>query len=161
MKKTLSILALCLLTFIACSDNEAKVYEPVLSKEKIEFPFESLEDGMFSVIYRNYDDQIIPIHLHLVSEVGEVIEDSKELDFCQDVMSIRNGRFIPNWTMINGNFAVIPESAVPNQNDHPNLVSYNLPMGTYIILLDGPETCSRENYVTFDITTNKVIERLQ
>ena len=45
----------------------------------------------------------------------------------------------------------IPESEVPNQNDHPNLVSYNLPVGTYLLLLMDSKSCTRENHIIFDV----------
>ena len=45
----------------------------------------------------------------------------------------------------------IPESEVQNQNDHPNLVSYNLPVGTYLVLLMDSTSCTRENHIIFDV----------
>ena len=73
---------------------------------------------------------------------NEVIADSSNKDFCNEVNAIRKGIALENVIPINLNLLVENEKSVLNQNDHPNLVSYSFPKGTYMILLMN----SRKNY---------------
>ena len=46
---------------------------------------------------------------------------------------------------------------VLNQNDHPNLISYSLPMGTYLLFLMDGIDCNENQYDVFDISTNDAL----
>ena len=110
-------------------------------------------------IYRNIEQEPITISLIMLST--SIIPDSQSFDFCNGVMALRNGKEIMEWTPINFNYSMKPESLIENQNDHPNLVSYNLPVGTYLIMLMDSKTCSKDNYTVFDVKKNKYIEGLK
>ena len=108
-------------------------------------------------IYRNYSQDTIPIVFAGIS-TGEVLEDSQNYDFCPDIINLRNGINDQDWFLINFNHPITPEILVANQNDHPNLVSYSLPMGTYIAFTTDSDQCSKEQYAIFDINTNDAFD---
>tara|TARA_Y100000768_G_C23730200_1_gene564465 strand:+ start:61 stop:549 length:489 start_codon:yes stop_codon:yes gene_type:complete len=138
---------------IACGNDDINIYEPLLTKEKVEFPFEDIENGKFQVIFRNYEDESIAYSVVMISN-GTVIENSQEMDFCEGVTALRNNKQVSEWLPINYNYSAKPESQIENQNDHPNLISYSFPKGTYIIMLQDITGCSKENYSVFDVLTN-------
>ena len=140
-----------------CGEKEVPIIEPNISKDMIEFPFEEIENGKFTAIYRNNTEDSVPITLVMLSQ-NEVIKDSSNKDFCNEINAIRKGIALENVIPINLNLLVENENSVINQNDHPNLVSYSFPKGTYMILLMNSTSCNRDNYVTFDVKTNDGIE---
>ena len=71
------------------------------------------------------------------------------------IPAIRNNKGVEEWTPINFNINMVSENNVPNQNDHPNLISYSLPMGTYLGFISEAEQCYKEQYDVFNITTNE------
>ncbi|MFL2654100.1 MAG: hypothetical protein ACJ0J5_07090 [Dehalococcoidia bacterium] len=154
--KNLFILSLVFIFFIIGCSEETFIYEPEINNDKLSFPFEERDGGKLGVIVRNLSSKIEPINMFLITR--DVITDVKNQDYCNEVSKIREGRFIPEWTAINSNLPMMPESEVTNQNDHPNLISYNLPKGTYLLMLNHSETCSRDNYITFIIKTNSAFE---
>tara|TARA_Y100000817_G_scaffold233928_1_gene186253 strand:+ start:825 stop:1313 length:489 start_codon:yes stop_codon:yes gene_type:complete len=158
LKKILLVTLLIIFIF-SCGDSEAKIIEPLLTNTTIEFPEEELDDGAFGAIFRNYHDDSVQITVIMLRD--SIIPDSSTLDFCMGVDAIRNGKGVKEWTPINFNMNMISENNVPNQNDHPNLISYNLPVGTYLVMLMNADSCNRENYDVFDVTRNKSYEGLQ
>ena len=154
--KNFVIFKLLLIFIIIGCSNETLVFEPEINNEKLSFPFNELDNGELVIIVRNLSNKIEPINMFLIS--SDLIKDSKNQDYCNEVSKIREGRFIPEWVLLNANIPMIPESEVLNQNDHPNYIRYNLPKGTYLLMLNHPETCSRDNYITFNIKTNKAFE---
>jgi len=157
LRKVLILLLILLFSVIACGNDQNKIYEPIVSKDKIEFPFEKNKDGTMIIIFRNYDSESIKLSLLLISQ-NELVNNSQTKDFCEEVNLLRSGIMVEEWIPINFNYPIINEGAIINQNDNPNLISYNLPMGTYIVMLQDSESCNRDNYITFDITTNKAFE---
>ena len=155
MKKILLLVLLLLLVF-SC-EAESKILEPTVTKEKIEFPLRQLDQGEFVAIYRNTSNDSISMSLIMVS--NKIIKDSDSKDFCEGVSAIRQGKQILEWTPLNYNVSIHAESTVANQNDHPNLISYNLPVGTYLLMLMDSESCSRDNYTVFDVKKNENFER--
>ncbi len=151
MKKLLIVFSMALILSLACN-NEDEIIEPEVSEDSIVFPFDSRNNGKFFVIYRNYSDNTIPITL-VMRKSTEVMKNSQNYDFCPDLLNVRNG-INTDWTPINLNLPIIPEDNVENKNDHPNLVSYTLPMGTYVALLMNGENCNKDQYHIFDIKTN-------
>ena len=138
--------------FFGCSSEETQIYESYLFEDKIEFPFQDIESGNFITIFRNNHSASVPPSIVMVS--NEVLKDSQNLDFCEGVNALRNGKKVLEWTIINHNYAFVPETSVENQNDHPGLISYSLPKGTYMIMLMDPSECNKNNYVIFDVKTN-------
>lgn len=154
IKKVLILLSILLFSVISCGSDINEIYEPIVSEDKIEFPFEKRDSGKMTVIFRNNNNtESINVSVILISR-DELIEDSQNKDFCNEVKLLRSGVAIENWIPINFNFPVIFEGGIENQNDNPNLISYRLPMGTYIVMLQDSESCNRDNYITFDIKTN-------
>ena len=151
--KKIFIIVFILAFVFACSSDEKVLYEIEISKDKIEFPFKDIENGKFISIYKNYSNETIPISTVLISN-GSVMENSQDLDLCEGVNALRNGKSVQEWIIINHNLPVVPEFEVINSNDHPNLVSYSFPLGTYLIMLMDPINCNKDNYVIFDVTTN-------
>ena len=82
-------------------------------------------------------------------------DDSQNYDFCNDIQNFRRGIITSEWIMINVKHPIKPEISVSNQNDHPNLISYSLPMGTYLVFISEAEQCYEEQYDVFNITTNE------
>ena len=157
MKRIFILLPLIFVILFACGE-ENEILEPVLSTDKIDFPKKQLEDGRVLVIYRNYEELSVSMSLMMLSNT--IIPNSNNEDFCDGVTNLRNGKGTEGWTTINYNYSMKPESQIENQNDHPNLVSYNLPVGTYLVMLMDPVTCSKENYAVFDVKRNKYVEGL-
>ena len=156
LKKIILILFVLMTFSLACGE-ENLILEPIVTQNSIDFPFESRENGKFKAIYRNNTNESIPYTLAIV-KMNELVPDSRNIDFCPEIINIRKGVDNSGWIMINYNYLLASESSVDNQNDHPNLVSYSLPMGTYIVLTMDSEGCSDEQYDVFDITTNEAIE---
>lgn len=156
MKKILLFISLFLIIFVAC-DEKTEVIEPEVTKNSINFPFESMKNGKFIAIYRNNLKINIPITFAMAKQ-GEVMEDSQNYDFCPDILNLRNGIANPDWFLINFNYPIIAEDSVLNKNDHPNLISYSLPKGTYIALLMDSDECNKDQYAIFDITTNDALD---
>ncbi len=155
MKKILSLVFL-LIFVVSCGDDSVKILEPNVSADNIDFPKEKLKDGKFTAIYRNNTEESVSISLLLISKT--IIDDSNSVDFCEGVDALRNGKQILEWTPINYNLSITPETSVINANDHPNFVSYNLPVGTYIIMTMDSDSCNEENYSVFDVQGNKSFE---
>lgn len=155
MKKLLILFSTVLIFSLACND-ESEIIEPVVSKDSIDFPFDSRDDGKFISIYRNYSESSIPITF-VMSQDRRVMEDSQNYDFCPDLLNIRNGVATDKWAVINLNLSIKPENNVLNKNDHPNLVSYTLPIGTYVAFLMDGNDCNNDQYHIFDIKTNDAL----
>ena len=142
--------------FLSCEDD-SRVFEPEVTKSSIFFPFESRDNGKFMALYRNNLKINIPITFAMAKQ-GEVMEDSQNYDFCPDILNLRNGIANPDWFLINFNYPIVAEDSVLNKNDHPNLISYSLPKGTYIALLMDSDGCNKDQYAIFDITTNDALD---
>ena len=67
---------------------------------------------------------------------------------------------IPDTWTIFTDINLFSEKNVPNQNDHPNLVSYSLPKGSYVIFFDKFDKCTKDSYVTFDVNTMDAFSRI-
>ena len=158
MKKII-LVSLLIIFIFSCGSNENVIIETPITKDKIEFPFEELDDGQFITIIRNNHFDSVSISLIMLS--GTIIPDSQSLDFCEGVDAVRNGKIIMEWQPINLNYSMVPEINIENQNDHPNLISYNLPVGTYLFMLMDADSCNRDNHVVFDVKRNKYIEGLK
>ena len=158
LKKILFVTILLLFVF-SCGNSGAKIIEPTLTNKTIDFPEEKIDDGQFVAIYRNNHFDSVQMSMLILKD--SIIPDSSNLDFCMGVDAIRGGKAVKEWSPINFNYNMVSETNVENQNDHPNLISYNLPVGTYLVMLMNADSCSRENYDVFDVTKNKYYEGLK
>ena len=156
MKKIIISISLSLLFIFGCGE-ENKILEPVVTKDSVEFSFNSRENGKIMVIYRNNTSETVPITFAMAKQ-REVLTDSQNYDFCPDITNFRNGVVNSDWFIVNFNIPITPEKAVLNQDDHPNLVSYSLPMGTYVVFTMDSENCNNDLYDVFDITTNEALQ---
>ncbi len=152
MKKVLSLILLSLLIFLFGCEEEKKMYETALYEDKIEFPFEEIDNGKFINIFRNYHEDSVSLSVVLLD--SELLPNSQNLDYCEGITAIRNGKQVLEWIIINFNISFVPENQVENQNDHPGLISYNLPKGTYLVMLNDSEDCNKNNYAIFDVKSN-------
>ena len=143
------------LFFIGCEDD-ALIIEPKVSIDSVDFTFENRENGRFMSIYRNNAEQGIPITF-VMAKQREVLPDSQDYNFCPDIQNYRKGVVNPDWFVVNHNILMTPEREVLNQNDHPNLISYSLPMGTYLLFLMDGIDCNENQYDVFDISTNDAL----
>ena len=155
MKKIFILLCFSVLTIIGCGDD-ALIIEPKVSIDSVDFPFENRENGRFMSIYRNNAEQGIPITF-VMAKQREVLPDSQDYNFCPDIQNYRKGVINPDWFVVNHNILIAPERDVINQNDHPNLISYSLPMGTYLLFLMDGIDCNEDQYDVFDISTNDAL----
>ena len=152
----LFVFSLFLIIFVSCQD-ENLVIEPEVTKDSVKYPFIDREDGKFISIYRNYTNENINI-VFAMAKQQEVMPDSQNYDFCPDILNVRKGIVNADWFIVNFNYPIVAESAIPNQNDHPNLISYNLPKGTYIGFTMDSKGCDRDQYGVFDIETNNAMQ---
>tara|TARA_Y100000996_G_scaffold341552_1_gene278880 strand:- start:760 stop:1245 length:486 start_codon:yes stop_codon:yes gene_type:complete len=144
-----------LITIIACGDDSL-IIEPKVSIDSVDFPFENRKNGKFMSIYRNNGELGIPITF-VMAKQREVLSDSQDYNFCPDIQYYRKGVVNPEWFVVNHNILIIPEKEVLNQNDHPNLISYSLPIGTYLLFLMDGIDCNENQYEVFDITTSDAL----
>ena len=158
MKKKILVILFCsFFSLISCESDTVSIYQPNFTEDKIDFPFTEIENGRFVVIYRNNTEDSIAYSLVMVANTNPIIE-SQSQDYCEGVTALRNDNIVEEWQIINPNFSAKSENSVQNQNDHPNQVSYSLPIGTYIIFLQDSQTCNRDNHVIFDVKRNKAFE---
>jgi len=68
-------------------------------------------------------------------------------------MELIKSGVVPGGILVINDLNLEQEQNVPNQNDHPNFVSYSLPKGSYIIFTDKFDKCNNDSYVTFDVNT--------
>ncbi len=158
MKKILILLPILFALLFGCSE-EKNIFEPEVKLDSIDLPFESRENGKFGFIYTNNSTESIVITMAMVKS-GEILVDSQNYDFCPDIINLRNNIANPNWTMINFNFPITSESKIVNKNDHPNLISYSFPKGTYLAFLMNAEGCDKNQYDVFDITSNDGLQSM-
>ena len=155
MKKIFFILPLVFVILFACGD-ETKIFEPKVTADSLEYSFTSKKNGKFVAIYRNQTNKTIPITFAMAKQ-REIMKDSQNYDFCPDIINFRKGTVNPDWFVVNLNLPIVPENSILNQNDHPNLVSYKLPQGTYIGFVMDAEGCNDDQFDVFDITSNDAL----
>ena len=160
MKKISLFISLFLIIFVSCEDSQAKIIEPKVTKNSVEYPFESIKNGKFITIYRNNTSETIPITF-VMAKVNEIIPNSQDYDFCPDIIKLRNGIVNPDWFIVNFNQPIVSEASILNKNDHANQISYSLPLGTYMGTVMDAEGCNKEQYGVFDVTTNDGLQPAQ
>ena len=148
MKKFFLSIGILLIFIISCSDT-IKSYEVEIGGE-INWPFEEIDNGTFTVLFRN--SSINDLRILLVYFGQQIILDKDQKDFCPQMELIKNGT-VQGETLVINDLNLEQEQNVPNQNDHPNFVSYSLPKGSYVVFADKFDTCNKDSYVTFDVKT--------
>ena len=149
MKKFFLLIGILLIFIISCSDTNPS-YEVEMSGEEINWPFESIDNGKFTVLYRNSSPN--DFRMILVYFGQQIILDKDQKNFCPQIELINNGVRSEGPALIN-DLNLISDQRVTNFNDHPNFVSYSLPKGTYLIFTDRFDKCNNDSYVTFDVNT--------
>ena len=149
MKKILLIVGILLIFIISCSDK-VNSYDVEMGSEEINWPFEDIDNGKFAVLYRN--SSLTDFRMMLVYFGQQIILDKDQKDFCPQIELINKGVISEGMAVIN-DLNLVSDQIVPNQNDHPNYVSYSLPKGTYIVFADKFDKCNNDSYVTFDVNT--------
>ena len=154
MKKFFLLIGILLIFIISCSDTNSS-YEVEMSGEEINWPFESIDNGKFTVLFKN--SSINDIRMLLVYFGQQIIFDKDQKDFCPQMELIKNG-IVQGETLVINDLNLEQEQNVPNQNDHPNFVSYSLPKGSYVFFADKFDSCNKDSYITFDVKTMDAFE---
>ena len=154
MKKVFLSIGILLIFIISCSDTK-KSYEVEMSGEEINWPFESIDNGKFTVLYRNSSPN--DFRMMLVYFGQQIILDKDQKDFCPQIELINNGVRSEGPALIN-DLNLVSDQRIPNQNDHPNFVSYSLPKGSYVFFADKFDSCNKDSYITFDVKTMDAFE---
>jgi len=149
MKKIFLLIGIFLIFIISCSDTNTS-YEVEMDAEEINWPFESIDNGKFTVLFKNSTQPKFQMSLGYLGV--EIIPNKDQKDFCPIIESVNSGT-VPEGVTIFTQINVINEQNVENKNDHPNFVSYSLPKGSYIIFTDKFDKCNNDSYVTFDVNT--------
>ena len=149
MKKKFLFIGILLIFIISCSDTNPS-YEVEMSGEEINWPFESIDNGKFTVLFKNSTQPKFQMSLGFLGE--QIIPNKDQKDFCPQMELIKSG-VVPGGILVINDLNLEQEQNVPNQNDHPNFVSYSLPKGSYIIFTDKFDKCNNDSYVTFDVNT--------
>ena len=149
MKKVFLSIGILLIFIISCSDT-GNSYEVEMSTDEINWPFEEIDNGTFTVLFRN--SSINDLRILLVYFGQQIIIDKDQKDFCPQMELIKSGVVTGGPVVIN-DLNLEQEQKVPNKNDHPNFVSYNLPKGSYVVFADKFDTCNKDSYITFDVKT--------
>ena len=149
MKKFFLLIGILLIFIISCSDTNTS-YEVEMDAEEINWPFESIDNGKFTVLFKN--SSINDIRMLLLYFGQEIISDKDQKDFCPQIELINNGVRSEGPALIN-DLNLVSDQRISNQNDHPNFVSYSLPKGSYVLFADKFDTCNKDSYVTFDVKT--------
>ena len=154
MKKTFLLIGILIISIISCSDTQT-TYEVEIAADEINWPFEEIDNGKFNVLLRN--SSINDIRMLLLYFGQQIILDKDQKDFCPQMESIKNG-IVPEGTILINDLNIQQEQNVPNQNDHPNFVSYSLPKGSYVFFADKFDSCNKDSYITFDVKTMDAFE---
>jgi len=149
MKKFFLSIGILLIFIISCSDTN-KSYEVEIGANEINWPFQEIDNGKFTVLYKN--SSINDIRMLLVYYGNQIILDKDQKDFCPQMELIKSG-IIPEGAVLINDLNLQQEQNVANVNDHPNFVSYSLPKGSYINFADKFDKCNEDSYVTFDVKT--------
>ena len=149
MKKKFLFIGILLIFIISCSDTNPS-YEVEMSGEEINWPFESIDNGKFTVLFKNSSDY--DLNMKFIWLGDQIILDKNELDLCPQLELLKSENIADKWTIFT-DINLFSEKNVPNKNDHPNFVSYSLPKGSYIIFTDKFDKCNNDSYVTFDVNT--------
>ena len=149
MKKFFLLIGILLIFIISCSDTNSS-YEVEMSGEEINWPFESIDNGKFTVLFKNSAPNNFQMTLGYLGQ--QIIPNKDQKDFCPLIESIKNGT-APTEVTIFTQINLVSEPNVPNKNDHPNFVSYSLPKGSYLVFTDNFDKCNNDYYVTFDVKT--------
>lgn len=149
MKKIFLLIGILLIFIIGCSDAQ-KSYEVEMAKDEINWPFQEIDNGKFTVLFKN--SSINDIRMLLVYFGNQIILDKDQKDFCPQMELIKSG-VMPEGAILINDLNLLQEQNVLNVNDHPNFVSYSLPKGSYIIFADKFDKCNKDSYVTFDVKT--------
>ena len=149
MKKKFLSIGILLIFIISCSDT-GNSYEVEMATDEINWPFEDIDSGKFGVLYRN--SSINDLRILLVYFGQQIIFDKDQKDFCPQMELIKSG-VVPEGILVINDLNLEQEQNVPNQNDHPNFVSYSLPKGSYVVFADKFDTCNKDSYITFDVNT--------
>ena len=149
MKKKFLFIGILLIFIISCSDTNPS-YEVEMSGEEINWPFESIDNGKFTVLFKNSAPNNFQMTLGYLGQ--QIIPNKDQKDFCPIIESVNSGT-VPEGVTIFTQIDLLNEQNVQNKNDHPNFVSYSLPKGSYIIFTDKFDKCNNDSYVTFDVNT--------
>lgn len=149
MKKNFLLIGILLIFIISCSE-EQKSYDVEIAANEINWPFQEIDNGKFTVLFKN--SSINDIRMLLVYYGNQIILDKDQKDFCPQMELIKSG-VIPEGVIVINDLNLEQEQNVLNVNDHPNFVSYSLPKGSYIIFADKFDKCNKDSYVTFDVKT--------
>ena len=149
MKKIFLFVGILLIFIISCSD-EIKSYDIEVGGSETSWPFKDIDNGKFTVLFKN--SSINDIRMLLVYFGQQIIFDKDQKDFCPQMELIKSG-VVPEGILVINDLNLEQEQNVPNQNDHPNFVSYSLPKGSYVVFADKFDTCNKDSYVTFDVKT--------
>ena len=79
MKKFFLLIGILLIFIISCSDTK-KSYEVEMSGEEINWPFESIDNGKFTVLFRN--SSLNDMRMILVYFGQQIIFDKDQKNFC-------------------------------------------------------------------------------
>ena len=154
MKKTFLLIGILIISIISCSDTQT-TYEVEIAADEINWPFEEIDNGKFNVLLRN--SSINDIRMLLLYFGQQIIFDKDQKDFCPQMELIKNG-VVPGGALIINDLNLEQEQNVPNPNDHPNFVSYNLPKGSYVVFADKYDSCNKDSYITFDVKTMEAFD---
>ena len=149
MKKFFLSIGILLIFIISCSDTD-KSYEVEMATDDINWPFEEIDNGKFTVLFKNSAPNNFQMTLGYLGQ--QIIPNKDQKDFCPIIESVNSGT-VPEEVTIFTQINIINEQNVQNKNDHPNFVSYSLPKGSYIIFTDKFDKCNNDSYITFDVKT--------
>ena len=150
MKIFFLLIGILLIFIISCSSGRVKSYDVEMGSEKINWPFEDIDNGKFTVLFRN--SSLNDMRMILVYFGQQIIFDKDQKNFCPQLELINSGT-VPEGAIIINDLNLVKEQNVPSQIDHPNFVSYSLPKGSYIVFADKFDKCNEDSYVTFDVNT--------
>ena len=125
MKKKFLSIGILLIFIISCSDT-IETYEVEMGAEEINWPFESIDNGKFTVLFKNSAPNTFQMTLGYLGQ--QIIPNKDQKDFCPIIESVNSGT-VPKGVTIFTQIDLINEQNVQNKNDHPNFVSYSLPKG--------------------------------
>jgi len=157
MRKILVLLTIILILIVGCSDQQTS-FDIEVGGSEISWPFTDIDNGKIILLFRNSSDY--DFNMKLVWLGDQIMLNKNEFDFCPQLELMKSNNIPNTWTLFT-DINLFKQENVPNENDHPNIVSYSLPLGSYVVFFDKFEKCNKDSYITFDVNTMDAFDQFK
>ena len=157
MKKFFLFVGILLIFIIGCSD-EKRSYDIEVGGSETSWPFKDIDNGKFLVLFKNSSDY--DFNMKFIWLGDQIMLNKNDFDFCPQLELMKSNNIPDTWTLFT-DINLFKQENVPNENDHPNVVSYSLPLGSYVVFFDKFDKCNKDSYITFDVNTMDAFDQFK